>query len=113
MHDWEAHRKSPELRQIVAEASRALALLDADRLEELARACESLSGLNQDRVELARQAREAIAEMAILGRVLEATRSNLNVMHRLRDLRQGRTGYGESDARPVQFQLTGGGSGHN
>jgi hypothetical protein len=113
MHDWGAPRKPPELKQIVAEASRALALLDADRLEELARACASLSGIGHDPTELARQAREAVSEMAIFGRVLEATRSNLNVMNRLRDLRQGRTGYAECAGRTVQFQLTGGDHGHD
>jgi hypothetical protein len=33
--------------------------------------------------------------MAIFARVIEATRANLNVMQRLRDLRTGRLEYGE------------------
>jgi hypothetical protein len=79
----------------------------------LARACQSLGGIDLDPRELARQAREAVSEMAIFGRVLEATRSNLNVMNRLKDLRQGRTGYEECAGRTAQFQLTGGDHGHD
>ena len=33
--------------------------------------------------------------MAVFGRVLEATRDNLQVMNRLRELRAGRLEYGE------------------
>lgn len=88
----------PELKQLVAEASRALALLDAGRLEELALSCQAL---NRDlpplsprqRSALARQARDAAADMATFARVLEATRANLSVMKRLRDLRSGRLEY--------------------
>jgi hypothetical protein len=88
----------PELREIVVEASRALALLDAVRLEEMALSCPKLirnlgSMEPAERAELARQAREACGDMAVFARVLEATRANLNVMHRLRDLREGRLEY--------------------
>ena len=38
--------------------------------------------------------------MAVLGRVLEATRANLNVMNRLRELRTGRLEY--SEGHPFQ-----------
>ena len=95
MHEFGARRERPELKQLVMEASRALALLDAGRLEELALSCQALnrdlgtSG-RADRPRMARQAREAAAEMAVLGRVLEATRGNLEVMNRLRELRAGR-----------------------
>ena len=83
------------LRAIVREASRALALLDAARLEELAAACIRL---NRDLASppgnpLAGQAREASADMAVFARVLDATRANLEVMRRLRDLREGRLEY--------------------
>jgi len=89
----------PELREIVVEASRALALLDAARLEEMALSCHRL---NRDlasmgpaeRSDRARQAHEACGDMAVFAHVLEATRANLNVMHRLRDLREGRLEYG-------------------
>ena len=90
--------QQPDLQQIVREASRALALLDAVRLEELALSCQKL---NRDlaslpsaaSANLALQAREASVEMAVFARVLDATRANLDVMHRLRDLREGRLEY--------------------
>ena len=97
----------PELRQLVSEASRALATLDAGRLEELALSCQALNrGLAPrgaaERAALARQAREAAGDMAIFARVLEATRANLKVMRRLRQLREGRfddarLGYGDPE----------------
>ena len=88
----------PDLRQIIREASRALALLDAVRLEELALSCQKLNrdlaSLNPPaRADLALQAREASVEMAVFARVLDATRANLDVLHRLRDLREGRLEY--------------------
>ncbi len=65
-----------EIREVVAEASRALALLDATRLEELALACQALNRTagpedisdagpetRQSNQELARQAREAAGDM--------------------------------------------------
>jgi hypothetical protein len=89
----------PELRELVREASRALACLDAGRLEELALSCQAL---NRDpaaeRTALARQAREAVGDLAVFGRVLEATRANLQVMNRLRELRAGRLEYKEHRA---------------
>ena len=39
----EMRRINPELKQLVGEASRALASLDADRLEELALSCQALN----------------------------------------------------------------------
>ncbi|MGA2671921.1 MAG: hypothetical protein ABSE99_01725 [Terracidiphilus sp.] len=97
-------RAHPELKKLVAEASRALARLDADRLEELALSCQALNrdlapGQRRDSAELARQAREAQGDMAVFARVLEATRANLHVMSRLRELRAGRLEYGEGQAR--------------
>jgi hypothetical protein len=88
----------PALKQLVVEASRALARLDADRLEELALSCQALNrdladATADDRVLLACQAEDAKQEMAIFARVLEATRSNLTVMNRLRELRMGRLEY--------------------
>jgi hypothetical protein len=93
----------PELKQLVAEASRALAQLDAGRLEELALSCQALnrdlaaSG-TEDHVRLARQTREAAADMAVFSRVLDVTRGNLNVIQRLQDLRAGRLEYAERPA---------------
>lgn len=100
MHDLEATATNPELKELVVEASRALALLDATRLEELAISCEALNqNLDvmdaSEKRELARQAREAQADMSVLKRVLEATRANQNVMRRLREMRERRLEYDE------------------
>jgi hypothetical protein len=100
-----ARRVDPELKQMVAEASRALALLDADRLEELARACQALNRGHLESADLARQAREAAGEMAIFARVLDATRSNLTVMNRLRELHQGRIDYADAGSQPSRWAL--------
>lgn len=95
---------NPELKELVVEASRALACLDAARLEELALSCQALTRAGNfedtgEREHMARQAWEAKADMAVFARVLEATRSNLNVMKRLRELRVGRLEYTERQAR--------------
>lgn len=97
MWDW-TPSQIPELKQVVAEASRALACLDPERLEELAGCCQAL---NRDLPppELARQAREAAADMETFARVLGVTRANLSVMRRLRELRQGAAVYEASTAR--------------
>jgi len=89
-----------ELKQIVAEASRALASLDADRLEELALSCQALNrdlgpANAEKRTLLARESEAAAGDMAVFARVLEVTRANVNVMKRLRELRAGRLDYGE------------------
>jgi hypothetical protein len=100
MQELEAAAANPELKELVVEASRALALLDAPRLEELAVSCETLnrnldSMSADEKGELARQAREAQADMSVLKRVLEATRANRNVMRRLREMRERRLEYNE------------------
>jgi hypothetical protein len=87
-----------ELREVVVEASLALARLDAERLEELAASCAALNcdsaGFSvPERQDVKRQAQDASGEMAVFGRVLEATRANLEVIRRLRDLRDGRRNY--------------------
>ena len=103
MQNLGARRDYPELKQLVAEASRALARLDTGRLEELALSCQALnqdlaiSG-TEDLTRLAPQAREAAADMAAFARVLDATRDNLHVIHRLRELRMGRLEYVERPA---------------
>ncbi len=96
----------PELKALIAEASQALARLDRGRLEELALSCQALNWMmapeNADldaRRQLAQQAREAAADMAVFARVLDATRGNLHVMNRLRELRLGRLEYSERQAR--------------
>jgi hypothetical protein len=96
-------RKHPELKQLVTEASRALAQLDQGRLEELALSCQALnrelmtSGA-EGRSRLASQARMASGDMAVFARILDVTRSNLSVINRLRDLRAGPLEYGERQA---------------
>lgn len=87
------------------EASHALARLDTKRLEELAHSCQALNrelppANSAARADQLRQAREAAEEMAVFSRVMEATRANLNVMNRLRELRAGRIGYAEAQMRP-------------
>jgi hypothetical protein len=104
MQELEARPANPELKELVVEASRALARLDATRLEELALSCQALTRTRipedaGERELLARQAREAEADMAVFARVLEATRANLNVMNRLRELRAGRLEYSERQTR--------------
>ena len=99
-----ARRDVPQLKELVGEASRALARLDADRLEELSLSCQALNrelpllGLDR-RLELACQSRETDGDMATFARVIDATRANLNVMNRLRELRCGRLEYGDNNAQ--------------
>jgi hypothetical protein len=107
MRERGAGEQNPELKVLVAEASRALALLDVQRLEQLVGYCEALNlrlqaeGLDSElRVKLAREARAAAGEMDLFARVLEATRANLAVMNRLRELRLGQIEY---QAKPVAW----------
>jgi hypothetical protein len=104
MQENGTHREHPKLKELVVEASLALARLDAGRLEELALSCQALNrdlpvAGSEDRARLARQAQDAASEMAVFARVLEVTRSNLSVMNRLRELRAGRLEYSEAQAR--------------
>lgn len=92
-------RCHPELRALVVEASLALARLDTERLEEMARSCEELNRAltplrDEARAELACQARNAAGEMSVFRRVLKATRANLDVMSRVRERREGPMEYG-------------------
>jgi hypothetical protein len=89
---------APELKELVTEATRALARLDVARLEELALSCQALTRnpapqTAEEREEFGRQARAARGEMAVFARVLEATRANVKVMGRLRELRAGKAEY--------------------
>lgn len=100
MRELVVRRVRPALKELVLEASRALAQLDASRLEELALSCQALNRElaepNTDLVPaLASQALEASGDMAVFARVLEVTRANLNVMRRLRDLHRDRLEYRE------------------
>jgi hypothetical protein len=112
-------RARPALKALVGEASRALALMDAPRLEELADACQALNryaepGYLQSlaievRARLAEEAQQALDEMAIFARVLEVTRANLKVLHRLRELRMKPLVYSERQARGCQAMECGSG----
>ena len=91
-------RIHPELRELVLEATLALARLDADRLEELALSCQALNRDlalidYEDRASLNRQARNASPEMAVFERVLDATRDNLRVINRVRERQESRLEY--------------------
>jgi aminopeptidase N len=104
------------LKELVVEASRALARLDADRLEELALSCQALNrdlaGMDGDaRKSLVPQAKAAVQDMAVFARVLEATRSNLDVMHRLRERRLGQLEY--SAGSGLAWRRTESGHGNN
>ena len=88
----------PELKEIVLEASRALAHLDADRLEELAVSCDALNREQihadaESRLRLAREASGSRQQMALLACVLEATRANLRVLRQLSAMQNGRLEY--------------------
>jgi len=94
----------PALREWAEEAWRALAHLDAERLEKLVASCNVLSldlasAGAEERAALCCEAREAAGDMATFSRVLEATRANLAVMNRLRELRGERLEYGAEPAR--------------
>ncbi len=100
MLETSERRGHPKLKELVSEATRALSHLDADRLEELALSCQALNRALTDEDAAARaavvfEAKDATGDMAVFARVLEATRANLNVMSRLRELRAGRLEYGD------------------
>jgi hypothetical protein len=110
------HWQHPLLKELVVEASQALARLDAERLEELALSCQALNrdlaGMEGDaRRALLPQAKAAIGDMAVFARVLEATRSNLDVMNRLRERRLGQLEY-RADPAP-EWRPTESGHGNN
>jgi hypothetical protein len=95
--------QGPDLKGLVAEASEALARLDAARLEELALSCMALNrdwtaACGEDPARMEQEARAAQSEMATLARVLEATRSNLKVMRRLQEVCERRSGSMEGGA---------------
>lgn len=95
-------RVYPELKELVAEATRSLARLDAERLEELALCCQALgadlAAGRLDRSEVVRQAPEATRERQVLAQVLSATRANLQVVERLRNAGGRGSGYGDRAA---------------
>jgi hypothetical protein len=88
-------RFAPSEKSFIAEASRALARLDAERLEEMALSCEALtrdlpSSSSERRAVFKFDSEDTLNEMAVFARVIEATRANLKVL--------GRPGSGGSKA---------------
>lgn len=110
----------PALKTMVSEAAQALALMDQPRLEELATACQALNRYAEPEylqsltvaewARLADEAQQALSEMAVFARVLEATRANLKVMHRLRELRMNPVVYSERQARGCEAMECGSGT---
>jgi hypothetical protein len=99
MRQMPEREERPRIKELVREASRALATLDSERLEELALSCQAL---NRDRLTpedaekrlRSRDAEEAKQDMIVLERVLQVTRANIEVMRRLREIREGKPEYG-------------------
>ncbi|WP_348261383.1 hypothetical protein P8935_16455 [Telmatobacter sp. DSM 110680] len=107
-----ASERQPGLRSILTDASQALAHIDGDKLEEMAAYCAALiqdEGASDDLSLLVDpEYGTARKEMAIFMRVLEATRANLNVMRRLREMHVARLEYGSS----AGLNITSDGSDH-
>ena len=94
----EASAQRMPLKALVIDASRALARLDTERLQELACCCNALiHGLQTEDLRfhscLAWEAAQASKEMSVFARVLQGTRANLDVIERLHDARLGRLEY--------------------
>ena len=85
----------PELKVLVAEAAQSLAKLDVERLEELALSCQALNrdAIEGNRYTSALEAKAAKQDMALLAKIMEATRTNAAILSRLRELRAGRVEY--------------------
>jgi hypothetical protein len=95
MRESGARQAQVKLRHLVAEATRALAVLDAERLEELALSCQALTRDLEtadpaEQNEIVRQAAVAKGDIAVFARILDATRANLAVLNGIRRLRRGR-----------------------
>jgi hypothetical protein len=104
MRQPERSSQRTALKQLVVEASRALAQLDADRLEALAVSCSALnrdfdSAESMERECLASGAADAAGEMVVFGRVLDATRANMHVMGRALELQKELPAYGPDTGR--------------
>jgi LmbE family N-acetylglucosaminyl deacetylase len=78
--------------QILKEASLALARLDADRLEELAAACRVLNRdlpyIDTETRDLV-QLEDCLKALKVLGRIVEKTRYNLEVVRRVQARSRG------------------------
>lgn len=89
----------PELKELLAEASRALARLDAERLEKLVISCHALNcGLAGKEAECPlpglSEPRAIAHEMRTFARVMEMTRANWDFIHGLRAMGEDQLEYG-------------------
>ncbi len=86
-----------DLKEILGEASRALARLDANRLEDMTRRCEALVCGSDTEPEAKRPPMLAESamdnEITTFARVVEATRINLQVLRRLTEIEAGQLEY--------------------
>ena len=101
------------LKEILREATGALARLDADRLEELALSCRALNS-KQARGDAASQpgnkeAHEAQRELAVLEQVLAMTGTNVDVLAPRKMPMEHVLGYG---LRPARTRIAKGGREH-
>lgn len=77
----ELKAQRPELKKMLVEASQALALLDADQLEEMAASCEALiSPPGGAAGQFAAQCVDIRQELSTFKRVMEATRANMSIL---------------------------------
>ncbi len=82
------------LKELAEEASQALGRLDVERLEDLAISCHALNrcltaGNGLEPAAQSREAGEAACAMAMFARVIEATRANISLLNRIKELCAG------------------------
>jgi hypothetical protein len=87
------------LKKVLEEATESLAWLDGERLEEIALCCAMQMrgndrGCDEGLKYVERESEQPTREMAIFLRVLQATKANLQVMRRLREMRGTKLEYG-------------------
>jgi hypothetical protein len=89
----ESQEAKLDLKALIRITTVALAQLDAARLEEISESCLAwtMSSTAMQEVHDARN------EMAVLARILETTRSNIEVLARLRAIKQGQVGQADSE----------------
>jgi hypothetical protein len=101
-----------DVKQTLQEACRSLALLDADRLEELALSCQALNWrpIREDFAAHARVGSEARRDLAVLGCVLEATWANIGVMRQSHKSWESRLEYSPEDGSALSQPETSNGN---
>jgi hypothetical protein len=91
--------KTRELKALLAEASLALARLDAARLEQIARCCTELIREAEGQQGLTLNVLEFRNELRVLGRVVDSTRANLAFLRVLGDREDANLNYGHPALR--------------